>query len=158
MEKDLGDLKEPALAFLPSCWACTLSLGGGNDGSLRPLLPHSPSSESSAPSSSSSSSTAWSGASSGGRYVVASAPAGPGRQHAPPLVEGVLGLGDLLGGRLRGGLAQARERLGLARVEIRQAPPATEPIRSVHRIQTRDRLKQRRKCIATTNQLLPGRF
>jgi hypothetical protein len=94
----------------------------------------------------------------GGQRAAGGAPAGPGRQHAPPLVEGVLGLGDLLGGRLRGGLAQARERLGLARVEIRQAPPATEPIRSVHRIQTRDRLKQRRKCIATTNQLLPGRF
>jgi hypothetical protein len=70
MEKDLGDLNEPALGFLPSCWACALSLGDGNDGGRRASLPHS---SSSAPSSSSSSSTAWSGARSGGRYVAASA-------------------------------------------------------------------------------------
>lgn len=78
MEKDLGDLNEPAFAFLANIWLCRPSLGDGNDGgprlSLRPLpLPHSSSSVSSAPSSSSSSSTAWSGARSGGRYVVDSA-------------------------------------------------------------------------------------
>lgn len=60
----------------------------------------------------------------GGERAAGRPAARPGGQHAAALVEGVLRLGDLLGGSLRRRLRQARERLGLARVEVRQPPPA----------------------------------
>jgi hypothetical protein len=60
----------------------------------------------------------------GGQRAARRPPPRPRPQHAPPLVERVLRLRDLLGGRRRRRLRQARERLGLARVEVGQAPPA----------------------------------
>ncbi|RLM60799.1 hypothetical protein C2845_PM14G18510 [Panicum miliaceum] len=59
-----------------------------------------------------------------GQRAAGRAPPVPRRQHAASLVERVLRLGDLLGRRRRRGLRQARERLGLARVEVGEAAPA----------------------------------
>ena len=59
----------------------------------------------------------------GGQRAAGGSPPLPGGEHAAALVEGVLRLGDLLGGSLGRRLGEAREGLGLAGVEIREAPP-----------------------------------
>lgn len=60
----------------------------------------------------------------GDQRAAGGPPPRPCRLHAAALVEEVLRLGDLLGGRLGCSLGQAREGFGLAGVEIREAPPA----------------------------------
>ena len=64
----------------------------------------------------------------GDQRAAGGPPPRPRGQHAAALVERVLRLGDLLGGRLGRRLRQAREGFGLAGVEIREAPPAISSI------------------------------
>lgn len=56
------------------------------------------------------------------RAAGGSAGAGAGDEEAAALVEGVLGLDDVLGGGV-GGAGKTSEGLGLAGVEVGQAPP-----------------------------------
>ncbi|BAT06244.1 Os08g0517001, partial [Oryza sativa Japonica Group] len=62
----------------------------------------------------------------GGQRAAGRAPPRPRGEDAAALVERVLRLGDLLRRRLRRRLGQARERLGLAGVEVGESPPAKE--------------------------------
>ena len=83
-----------------------------------------------------------------GQRAARRAPPVPRRQHAAALVERVLRLGDLLGRRRRSGLRQARERLGLARVEVGEAAPAGSHADSVWSVQSSSKTNSVDRCIA----------
>lgn len=78
-----------------------------------------------------------------GQRAAGRAPPVPRRQHTAALVERVLRLGDLLGGRRRRGLRQARERLGLAGVEVGDATPAGSPIKYTDSFRSVSELEQK---------------